>query len=129
MSIISTAQAARILEVSKKTLLRWDEAGKFSPTSREEISKGRVYEEKDVQNLKKLQDHETRFQNNLKELREAQNELNPYMNASEVWLTDKEIGLLDKESALIKEHEKLMKEFVSFGPEIKELYKQFYMGK
>lgn len=127
MSYINTSQAAKILGVSKKTLLRWDEAGKFSPDSREKVSRGRVYKKEDVLNLKKLQEHEEKFQKNLKEIRRVQDELNPYSNANWVWLSNREIKLLEKENELLKIHKKLVDEFKHFGSGIKKLYKQFYV--
>jgi hypothetical protein len=45
------------------------------------------------------------------------------------WLSDKDMDLLDKETELIEKQRELVEEFMSFGPEIKKLYKQFYIGK
>lgn len=126
MSYITTSKASAILEVSKKTLFRWDKAGKFSPSIREQISKGRVYKEQDVLNLKTLLNHEERYQRNLKQIRKVQKELNPY--TSSAWLSNKEGELLDREKELIEEHEKLVKEFENFSQAIKILYKKFFMS-
>lgn len=126
MSQLTIGQAAKILGVSKKTLMRWDNSGRFSPT-RETVSNIRVYEESVVRNLKVLLDHERRYSENIRELRKMMLGLN---NFSKLFLlSDKEGELLDKEEALIQKHKKLMKEFEELSPKIKVLYKQFYINR
>ena len=122
--VITVKQAAKILGKSKKTLMRWDESGKFSP-SRESPLKVRVYNESEIENLKTLLYHEKRYRKNLKRLREVQNALNPY--SGKLWLTHGEEKLLKEEERLVKEHEVLLEKFKRFSLEIKRLYKQFFM--
>lgn len=127
MGKITISEVAKILGVSKKTLMRWDESGKFSPVSRESPLRVRVYSELDVRNLKILLDHEERYRENLKRLRRVQSALNPY--SGRLWLTHREGKLLEEEEQLIKEHEALIEEFKGFKPEIKRLYRKFFMRK
>lgn len=47
MSYIKLSQAAKLLEVNPRTLIRWDEEGKF-PANKEPISKMRYYDESDI---------------------------------------------------------------------------------
>lgn len=46
---ISIAEAAKILKVSKKTLIRWDESGRY-PAIRTSAGKARFYDEEDIKN-------------------------------------------------------------------------------
>lgn len=46
--MLSISQAAQILGVNKKTLMRWDAAGKF-PAIKDSKTGARSYEEKDIQ--------------------------------------------------------------------------------
>lgn len=43
MSYINISETAKILKVSTKTLIRWDEDGQF-PAERETVSRGRIYD-------------------------------------------------------------------------------------
>lgn len=49
MSYIKISQAAKILEVSTRTMLRWDKEGKF-PAHKEPVSLMRFYDEVDIIN-------------------------------------------------------------------------------
>ena len=126
MSVITTGQAAKILGISKRTLMRWDESGRFSPT-REAVSNIRVYEESIVKDLKFLMDHEKGYNENLRQIRKVALELNPYHRV--FMLSNKEAELLNKEEKLAQKHERLFDEFESFDPRVKKLYKQFYIGR
>lgn len=126
MSYIAVGQAAKILGVNKRTLQRWDESGRFSP-DREEVSRVRVYEEVEVRLLKTLLDHEKKYEGNLRKLREVMGRLNIYGRGR--YLGEKEIQLLGEEERLMKEHKELFREFVNFSPELKRLYKSFYIGR
>jgi DNA-binding transcriptional MerR regulator len=55
MSKISVSQAAKILNVSIKTLQRWDEDNTF-PALREEVSNSRIYDEDIVMEYKAYRD-------------------------------------------------------------------------
>ena len=48
MSTLSISQAAQILKVNKKTLMRWDASGKF-PAIKDPKTGARSYDEKDIQ--------------------------------------------------------------------------------
>lgn len=126
MSHITIGQTSKILGVSKKTLMRWDESGRFSVT-REAVSNIRVYEEPQVRDLKFLRDHEERYAENIRQIRKVGLELNSYHRL--FLLSNKEGELLEQEEWLIEEHKKLLEEFGNFQPRIKALYKQFYIGR
>lgn len=127
MSYITIGQAAKLLGISKRTLMRWDEAGKFSPTTREQVTKSRLYDEYQVKNLRILLNHEKRYRENMRRLRKVMSALNLYQG---VFLLGKEEGkLLEEEIKLTEEHRKLIKEFEGFKPAIKQLYKQLFIGE
>lgn len=127
MSYITIGQAAKLLGVSKRTLMRWHEAGKFSPTTREQLTKSRVYDEHQVRDLKILLDHEKRYMGNRRRLREVMSALDLYQGV--FLLGRKEGDLLEEEIKLTEEHKKLIREFDGFKPEIKQLYKQLFIGE
>ena len=52
MSLIAIKQAAEILGVSKRTLMRWDKDGRFKPESRQQFSRYRLYDREKVKGLK-----------------------------------------------------------------------------
>lgn len=125
MSNITIGKAAKILGVNKKTLMRWDESGKFSPKIREVLSGGRVYVESDVRNLKTLREHESRHRRVMKEWKSVINKLSSYNDV--FLLTDEESALDEQEQKLKREHQRLKQEFETFSNEIKQLYKQFFV--
>lgn len=67
MSNISISQAAKILGVSTKTLLRADKDGLF-PAEREEISKTRFYDQATVEKLAQWLDLRKRHKDHLNKL-------------------------------------------------------------
>lgn len=124
MSYITIAKAAEILGVSKKTLFRWDEEGKFSPKTREKVSKIRLYEEIDVKYLKLVLDNEKRFKEVVKEERALQIELDKYENI--FLLSDKQGELLSKAEELRKKREEIVDEFKLYPQEVKNIHKIFF---
>ena len=126
MSQLTIGQVAKILGVNKKTLMRWDESGRFRPT-RENVSNIRVYEESVVRDLKFLMDHEKKYNENLRLKRKVALELNPYHRV--FLLSSREGEFLDKEEELVQEHKKLLEEFEKFDLRIKILYKRFYISR
>lgn len=55
MPKILIGEAAKILGVSKRTLMRWDEAGKLSP-ERDSKGRNRLYDRQDVKKLAHLRE-------------------------------------------------------------------------
>lgn len=129
MSKITIKQAAKILGKSKRTLMRWDEEGKFCPKSREEVSKTRVYDRADIENLKVLLEHKKQTQRSLYQLIKVKYETNPYSRRK--WLSLRQEKLLIEEKKLEKKYRKLRKEFdrLMSKPEMKRLYEQFFKLK
>lgn len=123
MSYITISKAAEILGVNKKTLFRWDEDGRFKPTRRETVSKIRLYNEDDIHTLKKVLEHEKRFQKNVKEWKQILNDLT---QDKSFLLTDKYIQLSEREEELSERHRKLMDEFKSYSPAIHLMHKKFF---
>lgn len=124
MAYITTSQAARILGVSKKTLMRWDKSGKFSPRKREEVSRSRVYEESEVRDLRYLIDHEKRFRENLKRWKSIREELNPYRK--QFYIDSHAAELEEQYDMCMEEHKRLMEEVDKFTPQMKRLHIQFF---
>ena len=67
MSKISISQAAKILGVSTKTLMRADKDGSF-PAEREEVSRARVYDQSTVEKLAEWLDLRRRHKEHLRKL-------------------------------------------------------------
>lgn len=124
MSYIIISNAAEILGVNKKTLFRWDQEDRFKPAKREEVSKIRLYDEKDVQNLKFVLDHEKLFKENMKKWREVQAKLTNYMTI--FLMSDKEIELQNESEKLYKIHRELVDKFMAYPQEIKLMHRKFF---
>lgn len=67
MSKISISQASQILNVSIKTLQRWDEDNTF-PALREEVSNNRIYDEEIVREFKAWREARANEKDHLKRL-------------------------------------------------------------
>lgn len=67
MSNITISQAAKILGLNKKTLVRWEEAGLLIP-AREELSRLRVYDKSRIELIAKWIDLRQRHSEHLKKL-------------------------------------------------------------
>ena len=124
--VMTISQAAKILGVNKKTLMRWDDSGRFSPT-RESVSNIRVYDRAEVESLKIIRNHERRYREAIKQLRETLTALSSY--ARQYWLDKQEMDLSDELERLQRTYEKLNEEFDNFGPSLKELHKQFFLNR
>ncbi len=125
MSMITIKQAAKILGVSKKTLMRWHEIGRFIPKFREKTSKTRVYEESKVRDLKIVIDNEEKRRENIKKWHTTIEELKRHQKR--FLLKGEESQLQDKQEECRRINEKLIKEFSKFTPRMIKLHKQFFM--
>ena len=79
MSKITIGQAAKILGVSKKTLMRWDEPGLF-PAQRESVSNVRIYDKEGVEKLAKWFDLREKHLNHLKKLKPVKDECQRFIS-------------------------------------------------
>lgn len=75
MSYITIAEAAKILNVNKRTLMRWDEEGIF-PAKREEVSKIRIYDKNVIEKTAKWFDLRKREKEHLRKLPEINRKRN-----------------------------------------------------
>lgn len=136
MNTLSISEAAEILGVTRKTLIRWDDADKFSPERREDVTGARVYDRSKVEDLAKVRKNETEYRSVLKNLKNVRSELNSYELNRKLHFPDefrelkeREIRLLDKETELDEKKDNFLKEFFSFPDRLKKLYKALYMNK
>ncbi|OGH18714.1 MAG: hypothetical protein A3F31_00595 [Candidatus Levybacteria bacterium RIFCSPHIGHO2_12_FULL_38_12] len=67
MTLIKIGEAAKILGVNKKTLMRWDQSGLF-PAKREQVSNIRVYDKAIVEKANKWLDFRKREKEHLDKL-------------------------------------------------------------
>ena len=79
MSYITIGQAAILLGVNKRTLMRWDESGKF-PAKREPISKTRFYDEQEITNHSLWFKLRRKHKNHNKKLGAIRSEVNKYIS-------------------------------------------------
>ena len=79
MSYIKISQAAELLEVSSRTLMRWDKEGKF-PAHKEPLSKMRFYNKLDITNHAFWFKLRRRHKKHLKKLDEIRNEVDKYIS-------------------------------------------------
>lgn len=121
MSKIIISRAARILGVSKKTLMRWDKPGLF-PAQRESVSNVRIYDKVRVEKLAKWFDLRERHLNHLRKLKPIKAEcqwfistrpLDPYNPPKGHNLTDMKKAF-DKMKQWQRDLDKLQKEYIEF---------------
>ena len=79
MSKITISQAAKILGVSKKTLMRWDKPGLF-PARRESVSNVRIYDKEGVEKLAEWFDLRKKHLNHLKKLKPINDECRRFIS-------------------------------------------------
>ncbi len=126
MSYLRISQAAKLLQVSTRTLMRWDQEGKF-PAHREQVSKIRFYDESDVINhaiwFKLRRKHKT----HLKKLGAIRSEIDKYivtqpLNTGENPKFHKFEDMKKAFDALRdweKEEKEILKEYSHLAPEFK----------
>lgn len=78
MSYIRISQVAKILKINARTLMRWDNEGKFV-AHREQLSKIRFYDEADVLNHAIWFDLRRRHKTHLKKLDSIRKEVNKFV--------------------------------------------------
>jgi len=79
MSYIKISQAAELLGVNSRTLMRWDEEGKF-PAHKENLSKMRFYEQSDITNHAFWFKLRRKHKEHLKRLDEIRKEVDKYIS-------------------------------------------------
>mgnify|MGYP001601134660 CR=1 FL=1 len=75
---ITIAQAAKILNLNKKTLLRWEDAGLLAP-KREEVSRIRVYDKARIEKIAKWLDLRKRHLEHLRKLDQIRKNLDKFI--------------------------------------------------
>ena len=78
MSYIKLSQAAQLLGVSSRTLMRWDEEGVF-PAYKEPLSGAKFYEESVIKAYATLFDLERAYKSHLKKLPSISKEVKSYL--------------------------------------------------
>lgn len=126
MSYIKISQAAKLLEVNTRTLMRWDKEGKF-PAHKETLSKMRFYDETEVLNHVFWFKLRRKHKDHVKKLGAIRAEVNKYVSTQplQVGGNPKFHKFEDMKKAFValniweKEHKEILKEYSQLPPGFK----------
>lgn len=126
---ITIGEAAKILNVNKKTLMRWDEVGVF-PAEREPVSKIRIYDRAIVEKTARWFDLRKRHKEHLRKLGLIQKNIDKFIPTKPLSAGGNPRGLSVQETKEMKEafdtRRKWFKEEEEFDKEYVEFTEGFY---
>lgn len=128
MMLITSSQAAKILNISKKTLYRWEQEGRIR-VEREGVLNVRVYDRSYIQMVKRIIDLDEQEEKHLKKLPAIRERVKEHLFAHDVESIrsgeplkfmdiEKASKAFDDEEAWLKEHERILNELFSYPKDI-----------
>lgn len=128
MSILTTSQAAKVIGVNKRTLMRWDKSGLLK-AKRELVSNIRIYDEEVVEKVRQWFQLRNKHKAHLRKLGPIRSKIDKYIVTQPLsWLEQPKIVSLD-------EAKKAFNELHNWENQLEKIYKEYaeftedYYGK
>ncbi len=128
MTFITSSEAAKILEVTKRTLYRWENEGRVR-VKREGILKTRIYDKSYIEILKQIIDLDKEEKNHIKKLPAIQDEVKKHLLMQDVGSLragepmvlmdiEKASVAFDKEEEWSREHNEILRKLFSYPRDV-----------